>query len=392
MLTDVAPLLIKIRKNNMDKNNNSTHPQNLQFAPLPYPYYPPHVASEGEISLVDLFRILAKRKVVIVATTLLVTLATLSYALITPTVYNAEAIFLPPSTKDIQLLNVQGVQGVQGIDVTSVYDVFKKNLNSRALLRRLVEEQELINILAPERTSDVTVESILEEFAKMLEVNSDKKNGVLLFVSLKWREPEQAAAWVNHLSALADRVTVQQLTSDLVGAIDARIRNIESAISSKRQLAKQRREDQLAGLEEALQIAQSLGISESLSTSNVTKNAQPVRDLTMNSSFTQPYNRGTKALHAEILVLRNRKSDDAFISGLRDLQEELSRLQSIRIDEKNIHSMTIDQAAFPPSSHVKPKRKLIVVLGIVLGLILGVFAAFFMHFLDNLSREEEVAV
>jgi len=52
----------------------------------------------------------------------------------------------------------------------------------------------------------------------------------------------------------------------------------------------------------------------------------------------------------------------------------------------------VDQAAYPPESRIKPKRKLIVVLGFVLGLMLGIFGAFFSNFFENQRKEEEEAV
>jgi LPS O-antigen subunit length determinant protein (WzzB/FepE family) len=89
----------------------------------------------------------------------------------------------------------------------------------------------------------------------------------------------------------------------------------------------------------------------------------------------------------EVEVLQQRTDDDPFISGLRDLQEGLARLQSVKIDESGLHAVTFDRKAYPPEHRIKPKRKLIVVLGLVLGLMLGVFLAFFRNFLENQRRE-----
>jgi len=38
---------------------------------------------------------------------------------------------------------------------------------------------------------------------------------------------------------------------------------------------------------------------------------------------------------------------------------------------------------YAPEQRIKPKRKLIVALGLILGLMLGVFAAFFVNFLGR---------
>ena len=81
--------------------------------------------------------------------------------------------------------------------------------------------------------------------------------------------------------------------------------------------------------------------------------------------------------------LKNRKSDDPFISGLRDLQEQLSLLRSIKIEEEGLHAVRIDQAAYPPKYRIKPNRKLIVSLGTVVGLFLGIFLVFFVSFVQK---------
>jgi len=85
--------------------------------------------------------------------------------------------------------------------------------------------------------------------------------------------------------------------------------------------------------------------------------------------------------------LKSRENDDPFIKSLRDKENKLARLASINIDPATVKTARLDQAAFPPDKRIKPKRKLIVVLGLMLGLMLGVFAAFFVNFLENQRKE-----
>jgi len=60
---------------------------------------------------------------------------------------------------------------------------------------------------------------------------------------------------------------------------------------------------------------------------------------------------------------------------------------SIQIDEKTLRAATVDRKAYPPDRRIKPKRWLIMILGVVFGLMLGIFAAFFRNFLENLPDE-----
>ena len=91
----------------------------------------------------------------------------------------------------------------------------------------------------------------------------------------------------------------------------------------------------------------------------------------------------------QIESLLSRKSDDPFIGSLRDKELELIQLEGIHIDPEPVSVMQVQKTAFPSFSPIKPKRKLIVVLGAVLGLMLGIFGAFFLNFLENQKQYEE---
>jgi len=96
-----------------------------------------------------------------------------------------------------------------------------------------------------------------------------------------------------------------------------------------------------------------------------------------------PFIPGLRDLQESLSRLRSIKSDDPFIDGLRDLQENLALLRSIKIEEEGMHSVTIDQAAYPPKNRIKPNRRLIVSLGTVIGLFLGIFLVFVVSFVQK---------
>ena len=109
--------------------------------------------------------------------------------------------------------------------------------------------------------------------------------------------------------------------------------------------------------------------------------------MNISTSSTPLYYRGFRALNAEIDKLQNRKTDDPHITGLRDLQENLALLRSIRINSEVLHSVIIDQAAYPPKSPIKPNRRIIAIIGTATGLFLGIFLAFFTSFVMKLKEE-----
>ena len=133
--------------------------------------------------------------------------------------------------------------------------------------------------------------------------------------------------------------------------------------------------------QEAITIARTLGIKKRVDATNIIQNTQMNVDIA--TASTPLYYLGIEALSAEISILKNRKTDDPFISGLRDMQEQLALLSSIKISEKGMHSVTVDQAAYPPKNRIKPNRRLIVSLGTVVGLFLGIFLVFFVSFIQK---------
>jgi len=202
---------------------------------------------------------------------------------------------------------------------------------------------------------------------------------------------------------------------------DALERNtINDKIASLRDKVRGERLDRIAKLKEAANIAHSLDIKD-YNLKIISDSAMTTSQILtgISSDDLEPYARGYVAIEAEIINLSNRTIDDPFIPELRGLQEklkllehnrkveqlksrenddpfikslrvkenELARLASIDIDPATVKTAHIDQAAFPPDKRIKPKRKLIVVLGFMLGLMLGVFAAFFVNFIEN-QREE----
>ena len=105
--------------------------------------------------------------------------------------------------------------------------------------------------------------------------------------------------------------------------------------------------------------------------------------LNITTTSTPLYYGGFRALNEEIEVLRKRVSDDPFISSLRDLQEKLALLGSIKVEEEGMHAVNIDQAVYPPETRIKSNRRLIVSIGTVVGLFMSIFLVSFVSFIQK---------
>src|SRR5690606_36674183 len=106
-----------------------------------------------------------------------------------------------------------------------------------------------------------------------------------------------------------------------------------------RDTVKQRREDRIAVLKEALEVADSVGLDTPQGTmwqtfsTNISSSAFDGSPL---------YLRGAKAIRAELEVLMQRKSDDPFIPELRSLQERLQFLKGMDTVPHNAAVFTQD--------------------------------------------------
>ena len=337
--------------------------------------------SDDEIDLIELIQSLIKHKFSILLSIIFSLLLAIVYLYITPPVFQATSYFYPPSPSKVQLLNISWLSGYEKVDEGEIYSVFLKNLKSRSLQKQFFERNNLEDHFSNSIEANTLNHTLFEKFSELIssKVNKDKHFGSL---SIEWSNPAIAAKWANSYVKFAEQKTTDFFYNNLRGAIDKKISDIELNIASKRKLSQKRREDRIALLEESAKISKTLGID---SMQNSTNN-QPRLYLVPNQSQAHSgnmYLRGEKALLSEAKILRNRNNDDAFIPGLRNLQEELEKLRSIKIDTNNLRAISIDQPAFPPTTSTKPRKYLILGLAICLGAIMGILIVLAKSFLKS---------
>lgn len=341
---------------------------------------------EDEISLADIVKVLIRRKKLILGITIVVVCIGLIYAFSAKRVYEVEAILLPPSFENIQALNVLSSKEISSKEISSkeVFANFISNINSRQLRKEFFDKFEILEIHSDDSSQVLSAKEandLFEDFSKALKVKTEKKSSVTR-VTLEGVYEKNLGRWLDSFIEMANKQTTRQLVRNLQSKIDSKIKSLKINISSKRSIYKQRREDELGRLQEAFQTAKNLGIRDYNNTSSLpSKN----NNLSIYMQEKKIYMQGTRVLQAEIMALKNRKSDDIHIAGLRDLQEKLTRLEAIKIEKGKLQAVTVDKKAAVNVEPIRPKRILIVILSIILGGMLGVFAAFIMEFFYKLK-------
>ncbi len=336
-----------------------------------------------EIDLIELVRGLWAQKWLILGVTLLVTIGAGLYAFLSKPVYEAKLFIMPPTQNDIAELNYGRGKSTE-LDIYSinyVYDVFARNLQGESLRQKFFNEVYLPSLSEAERKG--TLDRLYERFFRELAVKGPGKGTPDRFsITVQGMDPAQVTKWAIDYVQRANEAAESELIKNVTTEASVRARNLEQRIVSLRENAQRVREDRIQQLREALKIAESIGLS------SPAINSTAAVDITVETGNKMDYQRGSKALAAEIKALESRSSDDAFIKDLRSLQMRYNFYRKLNIDPESIAVYRQDGSVEVPESPIKPKKGLILVLGFLAGLLLGGFIALIRFVLDRNSENQ----
>ena len=263
--------------------------------------------------------------------------------------------------------------------------MFTQNLRSESLRREFFEQ-----VYLPAETGSQGArakDQLRESFNKKLSVtNPDVKNSPERFaVTVQSTDRQQTAQWVNLYVDLAAKKTQKDIADTVSTDVSMRAKSIQARIVILREGARKYREDRIARLSEELEIANKVGLQSSkVKASRISSDGELEQFVDGNLM----YMRGAKAIRAELDILQNRKNDDPFIAGLRELENQLAFLAKVSASPDGVAVFTLDSAAQVPETPIKPKKTLTLALGLVLGGMLGIFIALIRSMLAK--RREQV--
>ena len=199
---------------------------------------------------------------------------------------------------------------------------------------------------------------------------------------------------------------------------------LEEQISAYLRKAGANRATQIANAKEALDMAKSLDITypttmEALAQKSLKGNVASTAITVVDKQVSSLYLNGSKYLTTLIETLENRKSDEAYleeVNNLRekihlikndhvlaelkkrksddpwieDLPEKLAQIEALRSlspDFTSLIAYSTDESAMITDVNIKPKRKLIVVIGFVLSLILSLFVVMILASMKSIKHE-----
>ncbi len=402
-----------------------------------------------EIDLIQLFRSLWKQKVLIGGIAGVCTLVGLLYAMLAPRYYTVQSVLRPAAIRDLDELNHLGIYKLSPkqalAQVGATLDSYENRL---AFFRE--HPQLFADLVQPGRTLEQTFEAFNDEAFKLLQPDSKKPEGMSPYVGLQLTYPEalNGVEIVNSFVNFSLANVRQQIAADLDILIGNRLNQLERKIAAARasyeagkeikiaklseadalkraqlndelaalrQQLKTRRNNRINQLNEAIRIADSLGINKpttpsSLGAAEVATQGSVIRT-EVNNQQIPLYFMGTDALEAErkallarrsddftepriaqiarelkllehnrqIEVLNSRENEDLFLKDLAGWREEAARLRALQFDTASLKLVSIDQQAVEPSAPIKPRKVMIVALALVLGGMLGLFVALVRH-------------
>lgn len=328
----------------------------------------PHASDE--IDLVALLGGLWEQRAVIAILTALVFSITAGYAFLARPYYESRVGLLPPNVSDIAEYNLgRAESGLKSLDVQDVFSIFLRSLNSESLRRAFFDQ---FYIPSQKSGAEIPKDLLWEKFSKVLTVVPKKGRPDYWEVRVGGTDSVVAAAWVDAFVSMAAARAEESMRQNISGEVSARVQAIEQQIEVLRTTVKQRREDRIAVLKEALEVADSVGLDTPQGTMWQTFSTNGPSSAFDGSPL---YLRGAKAIRAELEVLTQRRSDDPFIPELRSLQERLQFLKAMDAVPQKTAVFAQDGPTQIPDRPIKPKKTLILALGMVLGVMLGVFVA-----------------
>lgn len=345
-----------------------------------------HIETHGadEIDLIALARGLWGQKWLIIAVTLLVTAGAATYAFLSKPVYQAQLFIMPPTQNGIAELNYGRGKSTEldPYSIKHVYDVFARNLQGESLRQTFFNEVYLPSLDESQRKD--ALDRLYERFSRELVIKGPGKDTPDRYsVTVQGGDPVRATEWAKAYVARASEAAESELIKNVTAEAAVRARNLEQRIVSLRETAQRIREDRIQQLREALRIAEAIGLT------SPSINSTAAVDITVETGNKMDYQRGSKALAAEVKALESRASDDAFISDLRPLQMRYSFYRKLNIDPESISVYRQDGSVEVPQSPIKPRKALILLLGFISGGVLGGFMAL-IRFAVIRSREQQV--
>ncbi|MBI5747020.1 MAG: lipopolysaccharide biosynthesis protein [Nitrospirae bacterium] len=374
---------------------------------------------DDEINLLDYWKVLVKRKLLIGVIVGVAFVASIVYSLILPKIYVSTATIFPPQQESSPAAGIisqlpGGLGGLVGGLMGSSADLWIAILNSETIREPIINRFELMKVFETK-----SVESARNALKGMVKV-SKSKDGIIS-ITVEDKDPRMAADMANAYVEELDRINKSMVTTAgrrMRVFVEVRLKD------AKVELVKS--EEAIKGFQERNKAVklddQSRAVFEAIGSLKGQLMAKEVELQTL-LSYATPNNPQAELLKTQVDELKeklreleegksrpgNPSTKDIFIptSKIPDLSLQYVRLlrdakvqqtlyelltqqyEMARIQEaKDTPTVQVLDAAKMAEVRSKPKRRQIVMLSTITAAFFAVFAAFFMEYIEKVRIQQ----
>ena len=375
---------------------------------------------EGEINLLDYWRVIRKRWKIIawIFLTSVVTAVVVSL-LLTP-IYQTKATIMPIESSGGQISaalrglgSLPFVGGlVPGIGGSKLVTVLK----SRTMAEDVIQALDLIKVLFEEPQEEPpTLQDAVRSLTGITEITDDKKG--LISISVEYKDPKIAADIANQYTIALQRFLSENALSMAKRNrifIESQLKKVKGELREAEEALKGFQVDKkivaidaqteasitaLANLKAQITAQEvQLGVIKRYSTPSnpdVVRIKDELRELKKQLAMVEskesnpepeaiPSFSEAPTLGLQYVRLKRKAVTQEKVFELLTQQYEMAKIEEAKED---ITFQVID-SAIPPEEKIKPKRRLIVMLAGITSLFAGVLLAFFLEYLSNLKEPE----
>lgn len=332
-----------------------------------------------EVDLLEFLEGVWRQKLLIFLVTVAITAVAVAYALLAKPVYEAKVFLAAPASSEIADLNYGRTSqtGLEPFTSRKVFDIFVEHLNGETLRRQFFKEVYLPSLVEEQGAQG----ALYAAFNGVFDVVQLAGEPPRAYVAFRGHDPAIASAWAAAYVERAGAAAKAEVLHDATREAEVRANALQLEVDNLRESGQREREDKITRLQEALRIATAIGLENP-----PLINGEVSKALSSKMDGELTYMRGSKALAAEIANLQQRKSDDPFIGELREVQTKQQYYQGLVAAKRSVSVYQLDGTIEQPDVPVKPKRNLIIAMGVIIGLGLGCLIATLRYALQNLQR------
>lgn len=351
-----------------------------------------------EIDLIELFRVLWKKKVWIVLSAFVCTLVAGVYAFTAKEQWTSTAIIVAPRSTDLGNLLPARAEYARIIGdgdfsagklSDSFYGQFKHFLLSNDLKRQFLEQSEWVKNYTKDMTEEQKRKYIEETVSKYLivhEVDPKKKDlteldKISLKIIFSAETPKDAQSVLTEYVSFVNQYILNQTNQEFKLGFNLRLDELKFTKEQIEENLTEAKKVQVENLTNALEIAKKAGITDfSRGNNNISVPEYMLGDARLNISDskladgTYLFMLGEKYLQAQLDIAKN--NPVVYPTNYYSTERQLSKLTKLAPQLDSVENVKAYYYLSSPDYPVvkdKPKKALILAIGFIIGMVLSTF-------------------